>query len=153
MYTSGQCKNYMTDTNTRQIFVETLTELARKDPKIILIVGDVGFSYIEDFAKEFPKKKALLVFGASDGKNVMAMAEMLAFVSAKVFVTGAKYRAMPLQRLASCFDGLGLEVEIVAGVENAVKKAISCAKPNDVVLVAGSCFVVGEAFEFFKKKK
>ena len=43
-------------TNTRQAFIETLTKLAQTDAKIILIVGDVGFSYIEDFGKEFPNQ-------------------------------------------------------------------------------------------------
>jgi transketolase len=46
----------MIDTNTRKIFIETLTELAEKDPTIILIVGDVGFSYIEEFGEKFPKQ-------------------------------------------------------------------------------------------------
>ena len=30
--------------------------LAREDKKIVLIVCDVGFSFIEEFAKEFPKQ-------------------------------------------------------------------------------------------------
>lgn len=40
--------------NSRKIFIDTLSELAQKDDKIVLIVMDVGFSYIEDFAKYFP---------------------------------------------------------------------------------------------------
>lgn len=107
----------------------------------------------KSFAKEFPEKKALLVFGASDGKNVMAMAERLTPISKKVFVTGAKYRAMDAEKVAKVFEVLGVEVEIVAGVENAVKKAISSAKQDNVVLVTGSCFVVGEALDFLKKKR
>lgn len=43
-------------TNGRKAFLQTLTDLARKDPKIILIIGDVGFSFIEDFKKEFPNQ-------------------------------------------------------------------------------------------------
>lgn len=42
--------------NTRKIFIETLSELARKDPKVVLLVMDVGFSYVEDFGKEFPNQ-------------------------------------------------------------------------------------------------
>lgn len=42
--------------NSRKVFIETLSELARKDPTVILIVMDVGFSYVEDFAKEFPNQ-------------------------------------------------------------------------------------------------
>ncbi len=104
------------------------------------------------FRDEFPDKKALLVFGASDGKNVMAMAERLVPISKKVFVTGAKYRAMDVEKLAMVFKVFGVEVEQVNSVENAVKKAISCAKKDNVVLVTGSCFVVGEALNFLKKR-
>lgn len=43
-------------TNNREAFIKALTELAEKDPRIILIVPDVGFSYIEDFAKQFPNQ-------------------------------------------------------------------------------------------------
>ena len=107
----------------------------------------------QSFAKEFPGKKALLVFGASNGKNIMAMAERLAPVSKKVFVTGAKYRAMDVETIAGVFEGLGIGIDAVAGVENAVKKAISSAKHGDVVLVTGSCFIVGEALKFFEKRE
>lgn len=41
-------------TNGRKTFIETLTRLARTDKKIMLIVGDVGFSFMEDFKVEFP---------------------------------------------------------------------------------------------------
>lgn len=40
----------------RKPFIETLTKLAEKDPKIILIIGDVGFSFMEPFMKQFPKQ-------------------------------------------------------------------------------------------------
>ena len=40
----------------RKSFLETLTKLAKKDPMIIFIVGDVGFSFIEDFRERFPKQ-------------------------------------------------------------------------------------------------
>lgn len=43
-------------TNGRKAFLEKLTELAEKDPKVIFIVGDVGFSFIEEFKKKFPNQ-------------------------------------------------------------------------------------------------
>lgn len=42
--------------NSRKEFIETLSELTRKDPTIMLIVMDVGFSFIEEFAQEFPNQ-------------------------------------------------------------------------------------------------
>lgn len=40
----------------RKPFIETLTKLAKNDPKVILIYGDVGFRFIEDFKEKFPKQ-------------------------------------------------------------------------------------------------
>lgn len=40
----------------RKQFIETLTKLAENDKDIILIVGDVGFSFMEDFKEKFPKQ-------------------------------------------------------------------------------------------------
>ena len=42
--------------NARGVFMETLEELAVKDKKIILIVGDVGFSYMQEFQKKYPNQ-------------------------------------------------------------------------------------------------
>ena len=36
--------------------METLEDLASKDPKVILITMDVGFSYLEDFALKYPNQ-------------------------------------------------------------------------------------------------
>lgn len=42
--------------NARGVFMETLEELVQKDEKIILVVGDVGFSYMAEFQKKYPKQ-------------------------------------------------------------------------------------------------
>lgn len=40
----------------RREFIDVLTELAEKDPRVILIIPDVGFNYTEEFAKKFPNQ-------------------------------------------------------------------------------------------------
>ena len=42
--------------NARGVFMEKLEELVKNDPKIILIVGDVGFSYMAEFQKKYPNQ-------------------------------------------------------------------------------------------------
>ena len=37
----------------RTTFINTLTEMARRDEKIMCIIGDTGFSVFEDFEREF----------------------------------------------------------------------------------------------------
>ena len=40
----------------RNTFIKTLTKAASKDPKIILVVGDLGFNVVEPFAEKFPAR-------------------------------------------------------------------------------------------------
>ena len=37
----------------RKTFIDTLTEMAREDEKIMCVIGDTGFSVFEEFEKEF----------------------------------------------------------------------------------------------------
>ena len=40
----------------RRIFGKLINELAKKDKKIVLLVGDIGYSIFDDFRKENPKR-------------------------------------------------------------------------------------------------
>lgn len=40
----------------RKLFFENIEKLAEADDKIILIVGDLGFSFYEKFAEKYPKQ-------------------------------------------------------------------------------------------------
>jgi transketolase len=40
----------------RTAFIETLTEAAAKDPRVMLIVGDLGFNVVTEFAERFPRQ-------------------------------------------------------------------------------------------------
>lgn len=55
----------------RKAFINRLCELARQDNRICLIIGDLGFSVIEPFAKEFPDR--FLNAGVAE-QNMMSMA-------------------------------------------------------------------------------
>ena len=39
----------------REAFVERLSELAEKNPRIFLITGDLGFGVLTQFAERFPR--------------------------------------------------------------------------------------------------
>lgn len=40
----------------RRVFIDTLIELAEKDERIVLIIPDVGFNYVEKFSSRFPDR-------------------------------------------------------------------------------------------------
>lgn len=60
--------------DTRRTFIDELIKLARKDPKIVLIVPDVGFNYIEEFQREFPDR--FFNFGVTEQSTVLIAAAM-----------------------------------------------------------------------------
>lgn len=43
-------------TDLRRVFFENIEKLAEVDDKIILIVGDLGFSFYEKYAEKYPKQ-------------------------------------------------------------------------------------------------
>ena len=130
-------------------------QIVRKKPTVILDCAHNPACCVvlaRSFKELFPGKKASLVFGASSGKEVKRMAALLSPIAEKACVTAANYRGMPFGKTASFFESRGFPVEKISGVENALKKALSSASRDDVILVAGSCFLVGEAIEFFNFK-
>mgnify|MGYP001615991378 CR=1 FL=1 len=53
----------------RREFIDTLIELAEKDDKIVLVLCDTGFNYVEDFQKKFPKR--IFNFGVTEQSTTM----------------------------------------------------------------------------------
>lgn len=67
----------------RKPFLETLTELAERDRNILLIVGDVGFSFIESYKERFPNQ--FLNTGACE-QTMMGLAAGMARMGWKPYV-------------------------------------------------------------------
>lgn len=38
----------------RKPFIEKMTELAKRDKRVILVIGDMGFTYMQDYIKHYP---------------------------------------------------------------------------------------------------
>ena len=67
----------------RKIFINTLTDIARKDKNVWLLTADMGFSVLEDFFHEFPSRA--INTGIAE-QNAMALAAGLALAGKKVYV-------------------------------------------------------------------
>lgn len=66
----------------RTAFIEELILLARKNPQIFLVVGDLGYSVVEPFAREFPDR--FLNAGVAE-QNMTGMAAGMASEGFHVF--------------------------------------------------------------------
>lgn len=66
----------------RTTFIKTLYEIAAYDPRVTLIVGDLGFGVVTDFAKRYPNQ--FLNAGVSE-QNMTGMAAGMALAGRIVF--------------------------------------------------------------------
>jgi transketolase len=102
----------------RNAFIDELTNLAEKNEKIFLIVGDLGFGVIEEFERKFPKQ--FLNAGVAE-QNMMGMAAGLASAGYQVFVYSIgnfpTFRCLEQIRNDVCYEELNVTiVSIGAGL-------------------------------------
>jgi transketolase len=69
--------------DARREFTNVLMELAEKDDKIVLIIPDVGFNYLEEFEKKFPDR--FFNFGITE-QSAMIIAAGLALSGFKPYI-------------------------------------------------------------------
>lgn len=93
----------------------------------------------------FPGQPVTLIFGASADKDIAGMfSELLPRVS-RLILTQAKHpRAADPEELADLAHSRGVGVEVIVPVSEAVKTALIGARPEEVILAAGSLFIAGE---------
>ena len=80
----------------RLSFINTLTRLAKKDKKIFLLTGDLGFSVFQDFRRNFPDR--FFNIGVAE-QNMIGIAAGLALSGKVVFV----YSIIPFATMR-CFE-------------------------------------------------
>jgi dihydrofolate synthase/folylpolyglutamate synthase len=103
-------------------------------------------------AANLVNRRIILVVGILDDKPYAPMLKSLLPVCSRAIITRAKTdRALPTQKLYATAKKIISDVTTVADVAKAAKHAIETAGPDDVVCIAGSLYVVGEAKEALEK--
>ena len=79
----------------RNTFINTLVELAERDPRIVLLTGDLGFTVVEPFVEAFPARfynvgvaeqnMAGLATGLADGGYIPFMYSIATFASMRAY--------------------------------------------------------------------
>ena len=92
--------------------------------------------------------RAILVMGVSSDKDIAGIVSELAPLFDKVIITRSRHpRAMSLPLLKAEFRRHGVEAQAVEAVSEALSLALAQAGARDLICIAGSLFVVGEAIE------
>jgi len=100
----------------RTAFITQLITEARKNEKVFLVVGDLGFSVVEPFAKEFPAR--FLNAGVAE-QNMTGIAAGLAMEGYTVFTYSIgnfpTLRCMEQIRYDVCYHNLNVKIVAVGG--------------------------------------
>ncbi len=99
----------------------------------------------------FPGQFVTMVFGASVDKDLTGMFDELLPRVARLIATQAEHpRAAEVADLAALAHGHGTRVETVVPVRQAIGRGLQIQRPDEVLLVTGSLFVVGEALRYWQ---
>jgi dihydrofolate synthase/folylpolyglutamate synthase len=127
-------------------------EVVASRPRIIL---DGAHNFIAArnlgrfLSRNYSDRKITMVIGILDDKPYNAMLKCLLPTAHRVILTRAKInRAMEPEKLEPIARKSTSKVKIVTGVRQALEHAMKTTPKKDIICVAGSLYVVGEAKEF-----
>lgn len=102
----------------RKAFFESLIALAEKDPTIVLVIPDVGFSFTEEFQKRFPDR--YFNTGVTE-QSTMVLCAGLALSGLKPYyytmINFSVFRPYEQLRNAVCYHNANVKVLGVKGSE------------------------------------
>ncbi|NJD58391.1 MAG: hypothetical protein FIA98_03210, partial [Anaerolineae bacterium] len=131
-------------------------EIIQDDPPVILDCAhnrDSALKLSNTLSEYYPEKSVVLVFGASEDKDIDGMlAELMPLVKELIAVKSFHPRAIEPEKLVGMAMTYGHVVELVENIPQAVEKALELVDDDSLVLVTGSIFVVAEARKYWEKK-
>ncbi|MDD5196685.1 MAG: folylpolyglutamate synthase/dihydrofolate synthase family protein [Candidatus Omnitrophota bacterium] len=124
-------------------------EVVAKNPLVVLDGAQNAASsrVLKKAIKEsFRYRRLILIFGVSNDKDIRGMADELgALADAVILTKSINPRAVEPATLKKYFPVKGKTVYITSSVREAKKLALRLAHKEDLILVTGSLFVVGES--------
>jgi dihydrofolate synthase/folylpolyglutamate synthase len=130
-------------------------EIAHISPAIILDCAhnrDSALKLRLTLEEYFSGKPVLMIFGASEDKDISGMlSELMPVVKELMVVKSFHPRAVEPEKLIEMAQPYGCKVYIVDHIPEAMEKAIHLAGDDNVILVTGSIFVVAEARKYLEK--
>jgi len=101
----------------------------------------------EAFTELFPGRKAIVVVGILNDKDLAGMAASLGPLARQVFAARPQTpRAYPAEDVAAAFRPFAPAV-VIPRVGDAIDASLAAAAPDDIVLITGSIYTAGEALD------
>jgi dihydrofolate synthase / folylpolyglutamate synthase len=131
-------------------------EIVSSSP-LILLDGAHNFIAARHLARYLSEnlsdRNITLLIGILDDKPYKAILKDLLPLCRKVILTRPKIdRALAPEKLYPIAQKMISDIHVIPDVDKAIIYAIENASPKDVICIAGSLYVVGEAKELFEKR-
>jgi len=128
------------------------------DHPVIILDGAHNLNASKELAKylrtELKGRRITLIIGILEDKPYAAILGNLLPACSRVILTSPKIdRALPVDSLYPIAAALTGDVQKIPDVSGAVAFAVQNARPDEVICVAGSLYVVGEAKAFLNQSK
>ena len=131
-------------------------EILHRQPRLVVDCAHNPYSaekLAESLRTWFPNTKWVLIYGASNDKDITGMLNALLPLSAHIIVTRSYHpRAAAPAELADLCADLGHGAEIAVNPRRALEQADRHLRPNWGILVTGSIFVVADVREAWSKR-
>jgi dihydrofolate synthase/folylpolyglutamate synthase len=131
-------------------------EIVQKTPPVVLDCAhnrDSALKLRRTVEEYFPGRPVILVFGASEDKDIHGMfTELMPIVKELIAVKSFHPRAIEPDKLVELAQSFGHQIDCNENIPQAIEKALQLVGNDGLVLVTGSIFVVAEARKYWEKK-
>lgn len=132
-------------------------EVISKDPLVIVdgAHNEAGAQALQEtMAQHFAGKKILLVAGILADKEIDSIVKFLTKITDHIIVTEPDNpRKLAAEKLAGNVADFGVAAEAVSDVEAAVHRAKELADGYDVILFAGSLYLIGDVRRLWRNER
>lgn len=132
-------------------------EVIGEDPVVIIdgAHNEAGAQVLQEtMAQHFAGKKILLVAGILADKEIDSIVKFLTKITDHIIVTEPDNpRKLAAEKLAEHVADFGAAAEVVSDVEAAVHRAKELADGYDVILFAGSLYLIGDVRRLWRNER
>ena len=132
-------------------------EVISEDPVVIIdgAHNEAGAQALQEtMAQHFAGKKILLVAGILADKEIDSIVKFLTKITDHIIVTEPDNpRKLAAEKLAEHVADFGVAAEVVSDVEAAVHRAEELADDYDVILFAGSLYLIGDVRRLWRNER
>lgn len=132
-------------------------EVISEDPLVIIdgAHNEAGAQALQEtMAQHFAGKKILLVVGILADKEIDSIVKFLTKITDHIIVTEPDNpRKLAAEKLAEHVAEFGAAAEVVSDVEAAVHRAKELADGYDVILFAGSLYLIGDVRRLWRNER